>query len=88
MVVWNWNKVTASCDPNRFVKLILPAILGPILGDICISYSFSMINLESCERNISFFSKIPQDHQNGQNGDYVQMFFWSTIALQSKKFGI
>ena len=23
MVVWNWNKVTASYDPNRFVKLIL-----------------------------------------------------------------
>ena len=32
MVVWNWNKVTASYDPNRFVKLILPAVLGHILG--------------------------------------------------------
>ena len=37
MIVWNWNKVTASCEGNGFFNLVPALVLSLILWDICVS---------------------------------------------------
>ena len=37
MIVWNWNKVTASCEGNRLLNLVPALVLSLILWDICVS---------------------------------------------------
>ena len=47
MIVWNWNKVTASCEGNRLLNLVPALVLSLILWDICVSCWFSMILMVS-----------------------------------------
>ena len=77
MIQQKCNKVTGLCDPNGFLKLIPLIVLGPILWDICVSGSFSMIYRISESWNWFFAPKT-------QNAPWPKCY-WVKIQFLPKK---